>query len=44
MATVQDEASIGMSLMVKPVIQLTENGDEAGEAEGKAVGAEVVQA
>ena len=42
MTTVQDEASIGMSLVVKPVKQMAVNQDEAGEADGEAVEAEGV--
>ncbi len=44
MATVQDEAPIGMSLKVKPVTKMTVNEDEAGEADGEAVEAEEVEA
>ena len=44
MATVQDEAPIGMSLEVKPVTKMTVNKDEAGEADGEAVEAEEVEA
>ena len=44
MATVQDEAPIGMSLEVKPVMKMTVNGGEAGEADGEAVEAEEVEA
>ena len=42
MATVQDEAPIGMSLVVKPVMKMTVNEGEAGEADGEAVEAEGV--
>ena len=38
MATVQDEAPIGMWLKVKPAIERTENEGEAGEAEHGADG------
>ena len=44
MATVLDEAPIGMSLVVKPVMEMTVNEDEAGEADGEAVEAEEVEA
>ena len=44
MATVQDEAPIGMSLEVEPVMKMTVNEGEAGEAEGEAEEAEGVEA
>ena len=44
MATVQDEAPIGMSLVVKPVMKMTVNRDEAGGANDEAVEAEEVEA
>ena len=44
MATVEDEAPIGMSLVVKPVMWMTVDRDEAGEADGEAVEAEEVEA
>ena len=44
MATVQDEAPIGMSFVMKPVIRMTVNEGEAGEADGEAVEAEEVEA
>ena len=44
MATVEDEAPIGMSLKVKPVMKMTVNKGEAGEADGEAVEAEEVEA
>ena len=44
MATVQDEAPIGMSLKVKPVMKMAVNEGEAGEADGEAVEAVEVEA
>ena len=44
MTTVQDEVPICMSLEVKPVMRMTVNEGEAGEADGEAVEAEEVEA
>ena len=44
MATVRDEAPIGMSLVVKPVMKMTVNEGEAGGADGEAVETKEVEA